>query len=144
LAWSTTREAALAEDVTQEVFLRISCGYRRWRPRAAFRTWLYRVVVNTARELVRRHRRLASNQDLGSAGRAEPSVASPDASLTDLTRALRSLPERQREVVILRYLEGMSTRETAQAMRCRAGTVKTHLHRALRALRNNFAAPAGR
>lgn len=131
-AWGLVGERTHAEDVTQEVFLRLAQGRRRWRPRARFRTLLYRITVNTARELGRRHRREASLESAD-----EPSATPPAAlgELDDLARALGGLPGRQREAVVLRLLEGRSTRETAAVMGCRTGTVKAHLHRALAALR---------
>ena len=68
-----------------------------------------------------------------------PEVAVPDVSdevvnRTDLLRALLTLPARQRATVVLRYLEGMSERETAAVMRCSEGTVKSQTARALNTL----------
>lgn len=144
LAWSTVSDAFLAEDITQEVFLRIARGYRRWRPRAAFRTWLYRVVLNTARELARRRQRVTPTSSEADGRLPDHAAPPPDPCLGDLAGALDALPARQREVVVLRYLEGLSTRETAAVMCCRAGTVKAHLHRAMHALRSTFADPQAR
>ena len=64
--------------------------------------------------------------------------AEEEQRLAELGRLLGSLPDRQREVIVLRVLEGMSTRETAEVMRCREGTVKTHLHRGTAALRQRL------
>lgn len=137
LAWSLTADPSLAEDVTQEVFLRVVQAKRRWRPRARFRTLLYRVTANTASEL-RRHRFRETHDDV----EPPPVPARPIGELTDLAQALAALPERQREVVVLRYLEGWSTRETARALGCRSGTVKVHLHRALGRLRTLMTPPS--
>lgn len=117
----------LAEDVVQEVFLRLFEGRRRWRPRARLRTLLYRITLNTTRELRRRSARELPEPDPGEERRVTP----PSPALADLERLLDTLPERQREAVVLRYLEGMSTAEAARAMGCSTGTVKAHLHRAL-------------
>ena len=57
--------------------------------------------------------------------------------LSELSRALDQLPGRQREVVVLRMLEGLSTRETVRVIGCREGTVKVHLHRALNDLKDD-------
>ncbi len=134
LAWGFTGDAGLAEDVTQEVFLRMFERHGRWRRRAKFRTLLYRITANTARELVRRRDRgsVADDARTTSATQVEPR---PVGELADLSVALAGLPARQREVVVLRHLEGLSTRETATALGCRPGTVKAHLHRAFAALR---------
>lgn len=146
-------DASLADDVTQEVFLRLSRRRPHWRPRARFTTWLYRVTLNVARELGRRAAR-----ERPAADRVEPapelqgSGTAQDAALLDVYRALARLPERQRTAVVLRHLEGFDTRETARVMGCREGSVKTHLHRALARLREllgddesaSTAAPAAR
>lgn len=143
LAWGFAGEQ-LADDVTQEVFLRLARNRRRLVPRARFTTWLYRVTWNVARELGRRGARELSRAEPAAEPRssAATAVAAVDPVLTDLERALAALPARQREVVVLRYLEGRTTRETARVMGCREGTVKAHLHKALGALRRSFADPA--
>ncbi len=137
LACGFVGDRELAEDVTQDVFLRLADGRARGRPRARFRTWLYKVTLNTARELRRRQGREAG---LLAEDEAEQRSMPPpqNALLADLERALGGLSERQREVVVLRFYEGLSTRETAQVMRCREGTVKSHLHRAFEFLRTYF------
>jgi RNA polymerase sigma-70 factor (ECF subfamily) len=135
LAWGFTGDRNLAEDAVQEVFIRLMSPRLAWRPRAAFTTWLYRVVQNVSREL-----RRAGIRELIDAGRpvtdrpgGDP--AEDERRLAELAGLLARLPERQREVVVLRVLEGLSTKETAQAMGCREGTVKAHLHKASLALR---------
>ena len=138
LAWGFLGDRSLADDVTQEVFLRLAKKRPHWRPRARFTTWLYRVTLNVSRELGRRARRRPPPSE-------DPptTAAPPDPALADLQRALGRLPDRQREAVVLRHLEGFSTRETAQVMGCREGSVKTHLHRALATLRDLLAISDG-
>ncbi|MCG8459281.1 MAG: RNA polymerase sigma factor, partial [Holophagales bacterium] len=126
----------LAEDATQEVFLRLARTRRPFfRRRARFTTWLYRITLNVCRELRRRRRR---ETPLDSPEVSDPVALPGDPTLSDLHAALLHLPERQREAVVLRYLEGLSTRETAAVLGCGEGSVKTHLHRALAALRSNL------
>lgn len=134
LAWGFTGDHALADDVTQEVFVRL-VKIKHWQAKALFRTWLYKIVLNTSRELRRRHRREADElpSDYDERQGAVPEYAKHD---HEVASALKSLPERQREVVVLRFYEELSTQETARIMGCREGTVKTHLHRALAALRD--------
>ncbi|MEM8934681.1 MAG: RNA polymerase sigma factor [Acidobacteriota bacterium] len=138
LAWGFVSDPSLAEDVTQEVFLRLARKRPHWRPRARFTTWLYRVTLNVSRELGRRARKEPPTTDT-----VDPTISAPDPALADLQVALARLPDRQREAVVLRHLEGLSTRETAQVMGCREGSVKTHLHRALAALRDLLVGPDG-
>ncbi len=136
LAWGFTGDYALADDVTQEVFVRLVKS-KRWQPRARFRTWLYKIVLNTSRELRRRHRREIDELPSDYDDRTAPEHVGHD---RELARALERLPDRQREVVVLRFYEELSTKETARIMGCREGTVKTHLHRALVALRDGLTA----
>ncbi len=134
LAWGFLGSGDLAEDVTQEVFLRIAQGRQRWRARAKFRTLLYQVTLNTCREIRRRRAkesRLSPELDPVEG----PVVEVPDSRLVDLADSLSTLSDRQREAVVLRFFEGCSTKEAAKIMGCREGTVKSHLHRALEALR---------
>jgi len=130
LAMSVLRQPADAEDVVQQVFVKLANPGLRWTIRAKFRTWLYQVAVNTAREIHRGRRRSerlsGALQDLGETRPPEP----PDLLLLDeFGAALEYLSKRQRQVVVMRFLEGMSTRETAVALRISEGSVKTHLHR---------------
>ena len=139
LAWGFVGERS-AEDITQEVFVRVLRQRRRWTRRAKFTTLLYQVTLNTARE-VRRSQAREVLVDLSDSEAAGPVPADrlqspPVGSATaDLSKALASLSNRQREVVVLRHLEGLSTKEAAQVMGCTQGSVKVHLHRGMAALK---------
>jgi RNA polymerase sigma-70 factor (ECF subfamily) len=140
LASTVTGNTGLAEDVTQEVFCRIFAGRSRWRRRAAFRTLLYRVTLNTSRELQRRARRQTVDPEGAAAIHAdtgETDTAVRDTTIDRLEKAVAGLSHRQREVLVLRIYEGLSVTETAAVLRCREGTVKAHLHRAIRRLRDH-------
>lgn len=138
VAWGLLGEDAAAEDVVQEVFLRMRTGRLKARPRARFTTWLYKVAVNAAREQARKRRRMWGDSAAADA-LAETADEGADPArletLRDLGQALATLPLRQREVVVLRHLEGFDTAETAEILGCRAGTVKAHLNRATLKLR---------
>ena len=127
-----------AGDVTQEVFVRGHKGLRSFRFRAQPFTWLYR----TTRYVCNEFNRVRRNEPLID---EPPDTASlPESMVTSLDSARRvrnlvsALPERQREVVMLRIFEDLSVKETAQAMRCREGTVKALLHKATNNLRTAF------
>lgn len=139
LAWGLLNEDHAADDVVQDVFLKIRCGRLKARPKARFTTWLYRVAVNTAREHARSRRKMWGDQaalrELETMAHDGADPARLD-NLDDLARALGALQGRQREVVVLRLLEGFDTGETAEILGCREGTVKAHLHRATAKLRD--------
>lgn len=127
-----------AGDVSQEVFLRAYKGLQGFRFRAAPFTWLYRTTRYVCNEFNRRRVPESLEQ--------EPidTEGLPDSQLSDTQTARRVrelvnvLPERQREVVLLRIFEDLSVKETASAMGCREGTVKALLHKANRTLRGKL------
>ena len=119
-----------AADVAQEVFVRGFKGLRSFRFRSAPFTWLYRTTKNVCNEFnrVRKTEQLDDEpQDPGSV--PERDVAEYE-SARRVRRLVEKLPERQREVVLLRIFEDMSVKETARSMGCREGTVKALLHKA--------------
>ena len=141
IAWGLLNEDAAAEDVVQEVFLKMRTGRLKAKPKARFTTWLYQVAINTAREQARKRRRVWGDADAQAVLASVPdSMADPARldRLRDLGRSLARLPLRQREVVVLRVLEGFDTAETAEILGCRAGTVKAHLHRATLKLKHDL------
>ncbi|MEM6506272.1 MAG: sigma-70 family RNA polymerase sigma factor [Planctomycetota bacterium] len=129
-----------ARDATQETALRVLRSLRRYRGDAAFTTWALSIALNVCREHRRRRRWLALPVNWTT---ADPSPSpSEQAGNTErqsqLMVLLGKLPPRQREAVTLRYLQGLDTRQTAQAMRCAEGTVKATLAKALTAMRQHW------
>lgn len=124
-----------AGDVTQEVFVRGHDGLRSFRFRAQPFTWLYR----TTRYVCHEFNRVRRNEPLVDEPPDMESLPESMVANFDNARRVRELvavlPERQREVVMLRIFEDLSVKETAQAMRCREGTVKALLHKATANLR---------
>ena len=114
-----------AEEVAQETLTKALVHWRRVRGHA--RPWVCRVAVNEAVGILRRRRN----------GEANAAVERADgtADRVDLQRALLTLPTRQREVLTLRYLLDMPEKDVASELGLSVGTVKTHSHRALAAMR---------
>jgi len=131
---------AAAEEIVQDAFLRVWTHAPRWRPEAAFRTWLYRIVVNLCLNAKRRpaHLPLEAAHDV-----ADPAAAA-DAKLETAERdrrlaaAVDALPERQRAAVVLTYQEGLSNAEVAAVLDTSVSAVETLLVRAKQALRGAF------
>lgn len=133
LAWSLLRDQASAQDVTQDVFVRLAASRKRYFQRAAFRTWLYRVTTNTVHDYRRKQiKTIELTACVEKSARDSPELHS---DLDRVLEAMSDLPDRQRQVVILRLFEGFSVAETAKALGCSGGSVKTHLHRATTKLR---------
>ena len=143
-----------AEDLTQEVFVRVFKAAKRYRPRARFKTWLFRIVVNLCLNYRRdRARRRTDSLDVplivngntlprdvrGPDGEI-PEIASEKRELRDVVRdAVDSLPSNQRLAVILRRFEEMSYREIAETMDVSVGAVESLLFRARRNLKTKLA-----
>jgi len=127
-----------ALDVMQEVWLALFRRLPSLRAPAAFRVWLYQIAHDQAVTLLRRRRREARVQASVARQREDDvednhEFAFDRAELVHL--ALDVLSAEHREVLVLRFLEGMRLEEIAEALRCRPGTVKSRLHYAKRELR---------
>ena len=128
------RDTALAEDAVQETFLkawRAKDGYRR---EAGEKTWLMRIAVNTCRDMLRGgwFRRVDRKVDMADLPEAAVSFTEPDDTLT---RAILSLPDGLRQVITLRYYQGLTLQEVADVLRLSRRTVHYRLDKAERALR---------
>jgi RNA polymerase sigma-70 factor (ECF subfamily) len=130
-----------AEDVVQEAFVRAYAGLRAFRGDSHFATWLHRIVVNLSLNSVKRLKLAAEKRipapELAVADGFDTAAQSAD-TRAHIERALHELPTLQRAVVILRHMEGMSTREVSRVLQCSEGTVKTHLFRGLGKLRKKL------
>jgi RNA polymerase sigma factor (sigma-70 family) len=135
-------DRAEAEDVTQEALLRLWRIAPDWRPgEAKVSTWLYRVTANLATDRLRRRRGVA----LDSVPEPEDTAPGPVAGLQDqarvaaLQQALDRLPDRQRQAVVLRHIEGVGNPEIAAIMEISAEAVESLIARGKRALSADLA-----
>jgi RNA polymerase sigma factor (sigma-70 family) len=140
-----------AEDVVQDAFVKAYRQLGRYRGDSAFRAWLLAIVANETRNL-HRSRRRRDGLVLRAAARKEADVTGGDppgesAVATDrrqrLVEALRALADRDREVVVCRYLLDLSEVETATALGLPKGTVKSRTARALAKLRDRLGPELG-
>ncbi|MHB1360432.1 MAG: RNA polymerase sigma factor RpoE [Rhodocyclaceae bacterium] len=138
------RDAAEAEDVTQEAFIKAYRALPGFRGESAFYTWLYRIGVNAAKNwLVARGRRMSTVSeitdeeatDINDGGLLRDD-ATPEQLLMSkqigetVNAAMDALPEDLRTAIALREIEGMSYEEIAQVMDCPIGTVRSRIFRA--------------
>lgn len=137
LAMSYVRNAADAEDLAQETFVRLWRALPMYDGRASLSTWCYAIARNTClSELRRRRSRPTSPLDETAEPRCtEPPETPPAADLRlDCATLLEALPETQRQVVRLFYLEDRSYDEVSALLGMPLNTVRSHLHRARRRL----------
>lgn len=134
------RDDAEAEDLTSDVFIRALKAMPRYEPRQAFLAWLYRIARNAVIDRARKGNRQVSFEDALEHPGVDK-IVEPDAEIlahsdsATLRDALQKLTPLQREVVVLRFLEGYSTLEIAGMVGKREGTVRGIQFRAIGALR---------
>jgi RNA polymerase sigma-70 factor (ECF subfamily) len=139
LAGRLVRQPHRADDVAQETFLRVHRGLPHFRGDAKLSTWIYRIVSNVAFEVRGRERPQdpSLDDDTGpGASYGGHDRAFSDVELRDrLDKAMARLPERYRVLVHGHYVKGVRYEDLALALGLPVGTVKTHLFRAKRLLR---------
>lgn len=151
LAWSIVKNSAMADDVAQDVFVKVWRSLPSFDGRAKFSTWLYAITRNAAISALRRRREQDSLQDGAVLAEAEATLAARAADTSHehdpaesarLAAALAQLPDRQRQVVTLFYLQERSYDEVAEMLAMPLGTLKTLLHRARARLAQILGDPA--
>ena len=136
LAWLLVQDVTTAEDVVQDSFVAMHAAWRRLRDSDRALAYLRQSIVNRSRS-VRRHRALVG-RNASQPGSGMPSAergALPSLEHAAVVRALRSLPDRQREALALTYYGNLSEAQVASAMGVSQGTVKRHVAGAVAALR---------
>ena len=126
-----------AEDIAQEVCIKLATAIQSFDGRSAFSSWLYRVTVNMVRDLQRSSSRRSKNIDAFSLVHPEDDPGNQEESTTakELWRAVSELPEKQREAIMLVYAEDMNHADAAEIMGCKEATVSWHIHEAKKTLR---------
>ena len=138
------------QDVLQTVFFKIFRGLRSFRFQSSLSTWIYRIAHNECQD---HHRRRSAphvplEAILGSGDEIDGRPTSDDQHAqqereTIIRQALMQLPFKMREVVVLKYVEGLSYEEMSKALGCAPGTVASRLNRALAALEERLRPFAG-
>lgn len=149
IAFDFVRDREDARDLSQEAFLRAFARIRGFDQRSSFYTWFYRILVNLCLDHHRRRGGMPVEplEGIGGAERSEKAdtSATPErkAMAGELSRrvhvALGALPPKQRTAFLLKNHQGLPISEIARIMETAEGTVKSHLHRAVVALRQSLA-----
>jgi RNA polymerase sigma-70 factor (ECF subfamily) len=132
--YSSGGDRAVADDVTQQIFLKLFTAIRQFRGESEFTTWLYRLVVNACLDERRRRRRLLPWGD--TVATKNPSEKKPQEkqyARLEVAEAVRAaigeLKPKFRLPILLKYIEGLSYEEIATVMGCSKGTVASRLNR---------------
>lgn len=136
LALRFTHDEDLALDVLQEVFVYFMKKFPGFELRCELKTFLYPAVRNLAIGMRRKSERYVSDDET-IANRASEAPSQQGAAGDVLLAVVSSLPEPQREVVMLRFVDGLALNEIATALEIPPGTVKSRLHTALQSLEQN-------
>jgi RNA polymerase sigma-70 factor, ECF subfamily len=142
LVYRMVADRTQADDLAQEVFLKVHRGLPYFRGEARLSTWIFRIVQNVCVQARSRRPRVLSldeRDEEGRAARPEPGIqdgAFAGLELRDrLEKAIAQLPDQYRMLIAAHYLNGVQYEALAEALEMPLGTVKTHLYRAKRRLR---------
>ena len=138
LAWRWSGSRDLAEDIAQDVCVKLAGAIRSYRAEAAFTTWLHRIAYTTTIDKLRASQRILAVEpseitrliDIEGAVSAEDTLAGQE-----IWNAVRGLPPQQRDAVLFIYGEDMSHAEAAGVMGCSEKTVSWHVHEAKKKLK---------
>lgn len=137
------RDCQLAEDASQETFLRALRRLSGFRQQSSERTWLLAIAINVCRDMLRKpyYRRV---QPMAEVATAKPRELLAQVDERDgLVMAIQSLPDKQRAAVLLHYYCDLTVLEIAHVLHISRGTVSTHLMRARRVLYERLAEEGG-
>lgn len=153
-AYALVNDRHLAQDIAQEVFMRAYKGYKSFRKESDVKTWLIRITINAAKDMRRTNwfKRVSAKEKItetaenldalgADAGNAEDS---PEASVIKsaerkiILDALRKIPYKYAQTLVLHYFNGLSTQEIAEACKCSQGTVTSRLKRGRDLLRTRL------
>lgn len=140
LSFRFTRDLGAAEDVVQETFIRAFEKLKLFEGRSSFKSWLYQIAINTAKNRLRKVNlevMSLDNMDFGVVAGAERQLIQEDL-LVHLKREVGRLPHRQKTAVVLRIFEDLSFKEIAQIMECPYDTAKANYRHGLMALRHRM------
>ncbi|QDZ11299.1 RNA polymerase sigma factor [Devosia ginsengisoli] len=136
-AWKWCGNRADAEDVAQDVCVKLGGAIAGFDGRSAFSSWVYRITLNAVRDMQRAGKRRGKYADAYAeiAPEDQPAEQEEAATSRQLWAAVRTLPEKQRDAVLLVYAEELSHAAAAEIMGVREATVSWHVHEARKTLR---------
>jgi len=137
VACKWTGKTSDAEDIAQEVCIKLATAIQSFDGRSAFTSWLYRVTINAVRDMQRSSSRRDRNVDAFSLVHPEDDPGGQEEATTakEIWTRVSALPDKQREAIMLVYAEDMNHAEAAQIMGCKEATVSWHIHEAKKTLR---------
>ncbi|QND53548.1 RNA polymerase sigma factor [Phyllobacterium sp. 628] len=147
IAWRWSGNRNDAEDIAQDVCIKLGSAIWNWRGQGALRTWLYQLTLNVARDHLRKHardkrkaeayhRELLNDDPVSSA-------SDVDADISALWAGVKTLPDKTADAVLLVYGEGLNHAQAAEVLDCAEATISWHIHDAKKRLKRILRTPEG-
>ncbi|TKD72313.1 sigma-70 family RNA polymerase sigma factor [Pseudalkalibacillus hwajinpoensis] len=144
VAYTYVKEQHLAEDISQEVFIRCYHALHTFERRSSYKTWLYRITVNQCKDYVKSwsFRKLFPKSIIETESDKEVNSVSTHVlkkeENNELFEKVLQLPVKQREVIIFYYYEDLSIDEISEVIKAKPNTIKSRLHRARNSLKDQI------
>jgi len=126
-----------AEDITQDACMKLARGIQNFKGECAFTSWLYRLVINSAKDFYKKNNRHRTEkteiEDI-----AEQNKADDKLYARQVIEAVHLLPEGEKEAILLVHGEGLSHKEAAKALECKESTISWRIHEARKKLAHQF------
>ncbi|HEC80783.1 MAG TPA: RNA polymerase sigma factor, partial [Firmicutes bacterium] len=142
ISYGIVRNRTIAEDITEETFIKLFLKAHTFKGLSKFTTWLHSIAANTAKNYLKTLKRRSLEVNIEDIVEIKNNIVGPEKN-TEATilnerinQALRKLPDRQREVFIMRHINGFTVKETAEMLDISSGAVKANLSFALSKLRD--------
>jgi RNA polymerase sigma factor (sigma-70 family) len=142
-AYFLTRSDSLADDITQETFIKIMKGFHTYDSSKPIEPWIYKITINTTRNILRKHRWLRfvgvipdAAQEIKENIVEKTILHSEDEK--ELMKEINKLSQKLKEVIILHFYLGLKLKEVADILNIPVGTCKSRLNAALNKLRNQI------
>jgi len=120
-----------AEDIAQEVCIKLAKAIKKFRGDSKLSSWIYRITLNTAKDL---HKKQKNNTELNDEHASSYENAEEQLINQDLWSKVKKLPTKECDAVLLVYAEGLNHREVAEIMKCKESTVSWYIHEAKKKL----------
>jgi len=147
LAYRMLENHADAADMAQKTFVQVFLHHRSFKRESSFRTWVYQICLNQCRNALRNRARLAHHEDVEGLALAAPQDPFTEVARSELKdrlgQAIRTLPARQREALVLRVYHDHAFADIGVIMSCSEGTAKANYHHAVDKLRRVLMAGEG-
>jgi len=132
-----------AKDAAQDTFMKAYEKLERYNQKAEFKTWLYRIAINTSIDYLRKRISMQNGQSKIEIDQLENNNIHSENDLWDdyFKDAIKDLSENQCSAVILKYFHSKTTKEIADILECDVNTVRTHLHRGIQKLKQKYKKP---